>query len=123
MNKTLTGKLAHLAGANAEFQVAADYTRRGHRLVAQRWRSKAGEVDLIFNNDGDEVIFVEVKKARNFSDAARRISARQQQRICLAAEEYLGTQPRGPLTPMRVDAAFVNGFGEVHILENAIGDF
>jgi len=77
MNKTLTGKLAHLAGANAEFQVAADYTRRGHRLVAQRWRSKAGEVDLIFNNDGDEVIFVEVKKARIFQmlrDAFQRVS-------------------------------------------------
>ncbi len=122
MNRKLTGKTAHFAGANAEFQVAADYTRRGHRLAAQRWRGRAGEVDLIFN-DGEEVVFVEVKKARSFSDAARRISSRQLQRICLAAEEYLGTQPKGSLTPMRVDAAFVNGFGDVHILENAIGDF
>ena len=40
-----------------------------------------------------------------------------------AAEEYLGTQPKGSLTPMRVDAAFVNGRGEVQILENVIGAF
>ena len=122
MNKQQTGKVANLAGQNAELQVAADYIRRGHRLSATRWHSKAGEVDLIFNS-GDEVVFVEVKKARNFSNAARRISSRQQKRICLAAEEYLGTQPLGSRTPMRVDAAFVNSTGEVQILENAIGIF
>ena len=122
MNKELTGMLANLAGQNAELQVAADYQRRGHHLSANRWRGKAGEVDLIFNQ-GAEVIFVEVKKARNFSDAAARISARQQHRICLAAEEYLGTQPMGLNTPMRVDAALVNARGEVQILENAICAF
>lgn len=122
MNKKLTGTLAYLSGHSAEAQVAADYVRRGHSLAAQRWRGKAGEVDLIFNS-GCEVVFVEVKKAGSFSNAAHRISPRQQQRICLAAEEYLGTQPKGLLTPMRVDAAFVNSFGEVQIVENAIGDF
>lgn len=122
MTKAATGKLAYLSGQSAEAQVASDYNRRGHRLSARRWRGKAGEVDLIFSN-GDEIVFVEVKKARNFNDAARRISSRQQARICLAAEEYLGTQPKGLLTPMRVDAAFVNGRGEVQILENAITGF
>lgn len=122
MNKQQTGKLAYLAGQSAESQVAADYVRRGHCLAEERWRGKAGEVDLIFKS-GTEVVFVEVKKARSFSDAAQRISPRQQHRICLAAEEYIGTLPAGALTPMRVDAAFVNGFGEVRILENAISDF
>jgi putative endonuclease len=122
MNKQMTGKIAYLAVANAENQVAADYARRGHRLAARRWRGKAGEIDLIFS-DGADIVFVEVKKAHNFSVASWRISSRQQQRICLAAEEYLGTQPKGSLTPMRVDAAFVNGRGEVQILENVIGAF
>lgn len=122
MNKAMTGLLANLAGQSAELQVAADYQRRGHQLSANRWRGKAGEVDLIFNN-GSEVIFVEVKKARSFSDAAGRISSRQQNRICRTAEEYLGTQPLGLNTPMRVDAAFVNAHGEVQILENAICAF
>lgn len=122
MNKKLTGTIANLSGESAEAQVAADYTRRGHRLAATRWRGKAGEIDLIFNS-GDEVVFVEVKKAGSFAGAAQRISRHQQERICFAAEEYLGTQPKGLLTPMRVDAAFVNSFGEVQILENAIGDF
>ena len=122
MNKEMTGMLANLAGQNAELQVAADYQRRGHRLSENRWRGKAGEVDLIFKT-GSEVVFVEVKKARNFSNAAGRISARQQQRICRAAEEYLGTLPLGLNTPMRVDAALVNEHGQVQIIENAICAF
>lgn len=119
MNKQKTGRLAYLSGQSAESQVAQDYERRGHTLAEGRWRGKAGEIDLIFKA-GSEIVFVEVKKARSFSAASERISPRQQQRICLAAEEYLGTQPQGLLTPMRVDAAFVNGFGEVRIIENAI---
>ncbi|WP_293450003.1 YraN family protein [Planktotalea sp.] len=122
MDKSLTGTVANLAGQNAELQVAADYERRGHTLAARRWRGKAGEVDLIFNS-GSEVVFVEVKKASSFSAAARRISARQQQRICLAAQEYLGTLPNGSLIPMRVDAAFVDRHGQIAVLENAIGSF
>ena len=118
----MTGNIAYLSGADAESQVAADYARRGHRLAARRWRGKAGEVDLVFS-DGADIVFVKVKKAHNFSVASRRISSRQQKRICLAAEEYLGTQPKGSLTPMRVDAAFVNGRGEIQIPENAIGAF
>lgn len=119
MNKHMAGQMAHHSGQAAELQVASEYARRGHRLAARRWRGRGGEIDLVFENDG-EMIFVEVKRARSFSDAARRITARQQQRICSAAEEYLGTLPGGLLTPMRVDAAFVNGRGEISILENAI---
>lgn len=122
MDKHNTGRMAYHSGQSAEAQVAADYQRRGHRLEARRWRGAAGEVDLVFSANG-EIIFVEVKRARSFAKAAQRISPCQQRRICAAAEEYLGTQPAGALTPMRVDAAFVNGFGEVKVLENAIGGF
>lgn len=120
MNKENAGRQAYLAGASAECQVAADYERRGYTLKAQRWRGTAGEIDLIFNG-GDEIVFVEVKKAGSFAKAALRISERQQHRICVTAEEYLGQEPRGLLTPMRLDAAFVNAQGEVRVLENAFG--
>ena len=61
MNKQMTGKIAYLAGANAENQVAADYARRGHRLAARRWRGKAGEIDLIFS-DGAESFSLKLKR-------------------------------------------------------------
>jgi putative endonuclease len=126
MNKQLAGQLAYLSGQSAETQVAASYQRQGYQLAETRWRGKAGEIDLIFKspntNDGD-VVFVEVKKARRLEDAVHRISRAQQQRICLAAEEYIALLPKGALTPMRIDAAFVDGQGHIQICENAFPEF
>lgn len=119
MNKTDRGRLAYLAGSAAEEQVARHYAERGHQILARRWRGQAGEIDLIFKSRED-VIFVEVKRAASHAEAACRISRRQQLRLCAAAEEYLGSTPAGTLTPMRVDAAFVDAFGAVQIVENAI---
>lgn len=51
----------------------------------------------------------------------RRISARQIARICNAAQEFCGGLPSGLLTAMRNDAALVDQFGRVEIVENAFG--
>jgi len=107
------------AGLAAEAIVARSYEASGRTIACQRWRGKGGEIDLIFEH-GDEIVFVEVKRASSFEDAASRITPRQQQRICVASQEYLATQPRGALTPMRVDAALVDGRGAIRIVENAI---
>lgn len=123
MNKQLAGQLAYLSGQSAETQVAARYEQQGHILRESRWRGKAGEIDLIFAAEKGDIIFVEVKKARRLQDAAHRISQRQQQRLCLAAEEYIAQLPNGALTPMRIDAAFVDGQGHIQICENAIAAF
>lgn len=119
MTRRSIGQSCYQAGLSAEGQVASHYARAGYRLAAQRWRGLGGEIDLIVERDG-EVVFVEVKQSRTFARAATRITPRQQMRICSAAEEYLGTLPKGALTPSRVDAAFVNSMGVVQILENAI---
>ena len=77
------------AGLAAEEIVAADYARRGLRLERRRWRGKRGEIDLIVREE-DRVIFVEVKKSREFARAAESLSYRQMQRILGAAEEFVG---------------------------------
>ena len=89
-------------------------------MVARRWRGQGGEIDLIVR-DGAGLIFVEVKKSRCFARAAERLTPRQSARIQAAAEEFLGTQPRGSLTPVRFDLALMNAHGEIQILENAFG--
>lgn len=68
--------------------------------------------------DGDEVIFVEVKKASDFDRAAERFTARQLGRLQRAATEYLGREPGGSLTSARIDVALVNSTGQCRILEN-----
>lgn len=114
------GRRGYHAGLSAEGRVAQDYERRGFPLARQRWRGQAGEIDLIVR-DGDGLVFVEVKKSRSFSRAAERLTARQVARLQRAAEEFLGTQPRGSLTEVRFDVALVNARGEMQVIENAIG--
>ena len=115
------GRRACLSGAMAEHSVARCLRAQGVEIMAERWRGKAGEIDLICR-DGDCMIFVEVKQAETHDDAALRLGAAQQARIGRAACEYCEDLPLGQLTEMRFDAALVDRRGRVVILENAFGD-
>lgn len=87
-------------------------------VVARRWRGTAGEVDVIAR-DGDQVIFIEVKKSRSHAAAAEHLSPRQMRRIWQTASEYLGTEPKGQDTEARFDVALVDSIGRIEILQNA----
>ena len=112
------GRVAYHSGRAAEEIVAGIYARSGRPVAHRRWRGRGGEIDLIVR-EGDAVVFVEVKKARNFAGAARALSARQADRVMTAAEEFVAGEPRGALTEMRFDVALVDGAGRVEIVENA----
>lgn len=113
----MSGKTSYLAGIAAENAVSVDYAQKGHDIAARRWRGKGGEIDLVAK-DGDGFIFIEVKKARDFARAAERLTKRQLFRIYNAASEFVAQQPKGMLTPIRIDVALVNQFGERKIIEN-----
>lgn len=115
--RNFRGETAYHAGLSAESQIARDYQVRGYRLLKERWRGAAGEIDLIVANR-DCVVFVEVKKARDFATAAARITRRQMDRIAGSAEEYLAKMPDAP-AGARIDAALVNDTGFFEIVENA----
>ncbi len=114
------GQMAYQSGRLAELVVADRYLAAGYDVVAQRWRGKAGEIDMILRK-GDLFVFVEVKSSRDFAQAAERISRRQMDRICMAACEFCGSLPTGQSTEMRMDAALVDRFGRVEIIEAAFG--
>lgn len=109
----------HADGLAAEEAVARHYARRGLPVRDRRWRGQGMEIDLVLQ-DGDRVIFVEVKKGRDHAAAAQRITPRAMQRLCVAVEEYLGTMPDGALTEARVDLAYVDAMGRIEIVENAL---
>lgn len=115
----MSGTVSYHAGLSAEDQVAQDYRRRGYHLAGRRWRGRGGELDLVLR-DGEGLVFVEVKKARDFARAAERVSRRQIERIFTAASEFVAGEPRGQLTDMRFDVALVDGVGRIEILENAL---
>ena len=114
------GRANFHAGIAAENRIAQDYERRGFAVARRRWRGRGGEIDLILR-DGTGLIFVEVKHSRDFARAAESLTRRQMHRICASAEEFLGTQPGGSLTPVRFDVALVDGQGDMQIIENAFG--
>lgn len=116
------GARNHAAGRMAEDGAAAFYARRGGRILARRWRCQWGEIDLIVALD-DVVVFVEVKSARTHEQAAWRLGRPQMDRICAAATAYCAHLEQGLLTPMRFDAALVDGTGRVDVIENAFGDW
>lgn len=116
------GQVANLFGRSAEDSVARRYEADGGVVLHRRWRGRGGEIDMIVQ-DGDELVFVEVKAARSFGQAMASLRPRQVQRICMAGQEFAGTQPRGLLSPMRFDLAAVDGQGQVQILPNAFGEF
>ena len=116
----MSGATSFHAGMVAEDQVAAEYHRRGQKTCERRWRGRGGEIDLIVEQD-DGLVFVEVKRARDFARAAERISRRQMQRIYDTAGEYLALMPLGLNTNARFDVALVDGTGRIEIVENAFG--
>ncbi|TDE39595.1 YraN family protein [Antarcticimicrobium sediminis] len=114
------GLRAYLSGEAAEARIAQDYERRGFSVARRRWRGKGGEIDLIVRQ-GADVIFVEVKSARDFATAADRLGARQMKRLYTAASEFLEDEPAGQLTGARFDVALVDRRGAFEIVENAFG--
>lgn len=117
----MSGIVSYHAGLSAEGAVADHYGRRGLPVAGRRWRGRAGEIDLIAR-DGDALIFVEVKKSRDFARAAERLTRAQFERIWATAAEFLAGEPRGQLTEARLDLALVDGLGRIRIVENVVFD-
>jgi len=115
----MSGARSYHAGLAAEDQVSRHYARAGLPLAARRWRSAAGEIDLV-HRDGESLVFIEVKQAATHDIAAERLEPRQVARLLAAAMLFVATEPRGLDTDMRFDVALVDAQGRISILENAL---
>ena len=122
MRKTTTGKLSYHSGQAAELQVARHYERDGWRVLEHRFKSAAGEIDLVLRRNGT-LLFVEVKRARTHDIATSRISLQQIARINQPAEIFVSEHLSGQNFEMRLDAALVDQKGEIQIITNALAGF
>jgi putative endonuclease len=93
-------------GISAELFAILALIIRGHRIIAKRYRTKVGEIDLIATR-GTVLIFIEVKARRAISDGMYSIGARQQQRIIRAAQWYLQRHQKFANHHIRFDAIIV----------------
>ncbi|MCK7472888.1 MAG: YraN family protein [Rhodopseudomonas palustris] len=97
---------AFQTGVSAEARAAAVLTEQGYRILAQRFRTRQGEIDLIAAKRG-LVAFVEVKARARLDDAAYAVTPRQQQRIIAAASMWLATHPEHATDELRFDAVLI----------------
>ena len=94
------------AGLWAEFFAAIYLSVKGYRILARRYKTHSGEIDLIAVRGGI-VAFVEVKARRTFEAAEFSISTRQSKRIRKAAERWMSTSPRYRNFEQRFDALYI----------------
>jgi putative endonuclease len=100
--------VASNAGARAEAQARAFLEARGLRVIAQNFRTRRGEIDLIAQ-DGETLVFVEVRQRRSaaFGGAAASITSAKRARVIAAAQAYLATLSSEPAC--RFDAILIDG--------------
>ena len=109
-------KMTYQTGLAGE-QIAAEWLKsnRGMELLESRFRTKAGEIDLIML-ERDTVVFIEVKTRLNASPGSGlyAVDRRKQTRISRAAMLYL-IQKRWLNRQIRFDVTEVNREGVIHI--------
>jgi putative endonuclease len=99
-------QIAFRLGISAESRAAAFLVAKGFRILARRWRSPVGEIDIVARRRA-LLIFVEVKARANLDEAAESVTERQQRRIVAAAEAWLAARPDDSVRDMRFDAMLV----------------
>ena len=99
-------QLAFRLGVSAETRAAAFLLVKGYRIVARRWKSPVGEIDLVMRR-GRLLVFVEVKARVRLDDAAEAVTERQKLRIVAAAKAWLARHPRDHDRDIRFDAVLV----------------
>ena len=99
-------RAAFRLGLSAETRAAALLLAKGYRVVAKRFRSGVGEVDLVARR-GNVLVFVEVKARDRLDDAAEAVTPRQRRRIVAAAEAWLAANPHDVTRNVRFDAILI----------------
>jgi len=97
---------AFRTGISAESRAAALLVEKGFRILARRWKSPVGEIDIVARRRS-LLVFVEVKARNNLDEAAESVTPRQRQRIAAAAGAWLATYPDESVKDIRFDAILV----------------
>ena len=103
------------AGSLGELLASEELARRGYAILATRYRSRFGEIDIVCRRDG-VLGFVEVKARRAPARSSDRVKAldaisfRKQRRISAMALDYLAWAGRLD-APCRFIVVAIDGLG------------
>ena len=97
---------AFRTGLSAEIRAAAYLMAKGYRIMAKRFRTPYGEIDIVARRRS-LLVFVEVKARASLDDAAYAVTPRQQQRIIDAAQAWLMAHPEHADFDLRFDVMLI----------------
>ena len=109
-------------GEHGESMACDELERLGYRIVARRYRSRFGEIDVVADDEGT-VVFVEVKTKTDssFGDPAEAVTLQKQRRLVSMGEDYVASH-RLDDTPCRFDVVsilFGDGNPLIEVYQNA----
>jgi putative endonuclease len=79
-----------LLGKSGEDLACRELRRRGYEILARRYRTRVGELDIVAR-DGPTIVFVEVKTRTSaaYGVPGEAVGPRKQHKIWLMASDYL----------------------------------
>ena len=95
-------------GKLGEDLAVEELERRGYAILARRYRTRCGEIDIVAQ-DGDTLVFVEVKARATveFGIAAEAVTRHKQLQLVRMATDYLA-RFEGPAGPCRFDVVAID---------------
>jgi len=110
-------------GKHGEVVARRELERRGYAILATRYRSRFGEIDIVCEDRGT-IVFVEVKARRTsrYGHAAEAVTRAKRRRIGAMALDYLAWTGRLSCR-CRFDVVAIDGIGTdrqvVRVIQNA----
>ena len=79
-----------LFGKKGETLAAKYLKKQGYRILETNFKNTIGEIDIICQ-DGDEIVFVEVKSRKNkkFGEPKEAVTSSKKKKISMVAQSYL----------------------------------
>jgi putative endonuclease len=94
------------------------YEQAGYEVLAQNWRCRAGEIDLVLARDGCVVVCeVKTRSSERYGVPAEAVDWRKQRRLRTLAVEFLRENKTSCRT-VRFDVVSIVG-DHLHIIEQA----
>ena len=106
-------------GSEKEALVCKYLEEKGYRIVVTNYWCRIAEIDIVAN-DGDVLVFVEVKYRKNAAcgGSMYAVGFKKRRKIYRCARYYINKEGIAPDTPMRFDVGAIDGEQVVHV-ENA----
>ncbi|HEX8828227.1 MAG TPA: YraN family protein [Xanthobacteraceae bacterium] len=93
-------------GLSAESRAALLLIANAYRILARRWKTPFGEIDIVARRRG-VLVFVEVKARERADDAVEAVTERNKRRIIGAAELWRARHPDHANGEIRFDVIVV----------------